>query len=180
MSTGKQLNTSNKRTNPPLETSKLSTKMFNKLNILAVGAALANLASAIGNARVLNNCPFAVTAWSVGSDISGPYNLGTGGSYSEPFTLDPKTGGKAIKITVDPDGLYTGKPQTIFAYSLQDNTVWYDLSDTFGDAFSGYRLVEASSDGSCPSIDWSNGIPPAGSQVKNCGAGADVTLTLCS
>ncbi|PNY22835.1 Uncharacterized protein TCAP_07054 [Tolypocladium capitatum] len=154
--------------------------MLNSLSILAVGAALANLASAVGNARVANNCPFAVTAWSVGSAVSAPQTLGTGGSYSEPFQLDPTTGGRAIKITINPSGLYTGDPETIFAYSLQGSTVWYDLSDVFGDAFSGHTLVEASDNGKCPFIIWSNGIPPAGSQVKNCGAEANVTLTLCA
>ncbi|KND89150.1 hypothetical protein TOPH_06113 [Tolypocladium ophioglossoides CBS 100239] len=154
--------------------------MLNTLSILAVGATLASRASAVGNARVVNNCSFNVTAWSVGSDVSAPQTLSTGGSYGEPFALDPKTGGRALKITIDQDGLYTSKPQTVFAYSLQDNKVWYDLSDVFGDAFSGHTLVEASSDGNCPSIVWRNGIPPAGSQVKTCGAGANVTLTLCT
>jgi len=127
-----------------------SFKMLNKLSLLAVGAALAQLTSAVGNARVKNNCPFAVTAWSVGSDISDPHTLST------------------------------GKPQTIYAYNLDGNTVWYDLSDVFGDAFKGHKLKVASADPACPSIVWEDGVPPAGSQVKNCGSGADVTLTLCA
>lgn len=157
-----------------------SFKMLNKLSLLAVGAALAQLTSAVGNARVKNNCPFAVTAWSVGSDISDPHTLSTGKSYGEPFSRDPKTGGRAIKVTIDPDGLWTGKPQTIYAYNLDGNTVWYDLSDVFGDAFKGHKLKVASADPACPSIVWEDGVPPAGSQVKNCGSGADVTLTLCA
>ncbi|POR35426.1 Uncharacterized protein TPAR_04383 [Tolypocladium paradoxum] len=155
--------------------------MLNTLSILTVGATLANLASALGNARVVNRCPFPVTAWSVGSDVSPPHTLSTGNVlYTEPFSVDPIAGGRAIKITREPDGLYTGKPQTIFAYNLQGDTVWYDLSDVFGDAFRGHKLVERSEDGNCPSIVWNDGIPPAGSQVKSCGAGADVTLTLCA
>ncbi|KAJ6438152.1 bys1 family protein [Purpureocillium lavendulum] len=154
--------------------------MLNKLNILAVGAALAQLTSAVGNARVTNKCPFSVTAWSVGSTISDPHTLSTGSTYSEVFTRDPKTGGRAIKVTLDPDGLYTGKPQTIYAYNLDGSTIWYDLSDVFGDAFAGHKVKLASANKDCPSIVWSNGTPPAGSQVKNCGAAWDVTLTLCA
>jgi len=154
--------------------------MLNNLSIMAVAAALTNVAAAVGSARVVNNCGFDVTLWSVGSDVSAPHTLGTFGKYSETFQLDPNTGGKAIKITRDSDGLYTGKPETIFAYNLDGNTVWYDLSDVFGDAFTGHKLVEASASGKCSAITWENGVPPAGSQVKNCDAGSDVTLTLCA
>ncbi|KAK3328248.1 Bys1 family protein [Cercophora scortea] len=155
--------------------------MFNNLITLITLAAAAPLASAVGNARVVNKCNFAVTLWSVGSNIAGPYAIGAnGGTYSEPFVKDPVTGGMALKITVDPNGLYTGAPQTIFAYSLDNANIWYDLSDVFGDAFAGKKLVEASANTACPSIVWPNGTPPAGSQVKVCGSNKDVTLTLCA
>lgn len=146
-----------------------------------VALAAAPLAAAVGNARVVNRCPYPVTLWSVGSAISQPYTLGAGGgTYSEQFRRDPQTGGIAIKITKQPDGLYTGKPETIFAYNLDGGNIWYDLSDVFGDAFSGCRLEEKSANAGCPAIVWPNGIPPAGSQVKVCGADKDVTLTLCA
>ncbi|KAM4063008.1 blastomyces yeast-phase-specific protein [Hirsutella rhossiliensis] len=154
--------------------------MVNSAYILAAGAAVAPLASAAGNARVVNNCSFSVTAWSVGSAVSPANTINSGGSYSERFTRDPKTGGRAIKITIEPDGLYTGKPQTVFAYNLDGNTIWYDLSDVFGDAFKGHKLVEASKNPDCGVITWKDGVPPAGSQVKTCNADADVTLTLCA
>ncbi|EQK98334.1 hypothetical protein G6O67_004192 [Ophiocordyceps sinensis] len=154
--------------------------MVNTTMILAA-AAMAPLASAVGSARVVNNCPFAVTAWSVGSAVSPANRInGGGGTYSETFARDPKTGGRAIKMTLQPDGLTTGKPQTVFAYNLDGNTVWYDLSDVFGDAFAGHKLVEASKNPDCGVITWGNGVPPAGSQVKTCNADADVTLTLCA
>jgi hypothetical protein len=136
--------------------------------------------SAVGHAVVRNNCKFPVTLWSVGGDISSPVTLQKAQSYSERFSRDPKTGGRALKITREPDGLFTGKPQTIFAYNLKDGAIWYDLSDVFGDSFAGCKLVEGSADTSCPAIIWPDGIPPAGSQVKNCRDSADVTLTLCS
>jgi hypothetical protein len=117
----------------------------------------------------------------VGASVSAPYTLAaSGGSYSEPFVKDPQTGGKALKITVESDGLYTGKPQTVFAYNLDGGQIWYDLSDVFGDAFAGKKIVENSSNAACPAIVWDNGTPPAGSQVKVCESGSDVTLTLCA
>ncbi|KAL6874560.1 hypothetical protein HDV57DRAFT_235560 [Trichoderma longibrachiatum] len=152
---------------------------FTTAAVLAI-AALVESASALGKARVVNKCPFSVTLWSVGSAVSAPTTLAQGGSYGETFSRDPVTGGRAIKVTVQPDGLYTGKPQTIFATNLDGNTIWYDLSDVFGDAFNGHKVVVASANAACPQIVWTSGVPPAGSQVKNCGADKDVTLTLCA
>ncbi|KAM0450580.1 hypothetical protein ACHAO4_006563 [Trichoderma viride] len=152
---------------------------FTTAAVVAI-AAFVESASALGKARVVNKCPYSVTLWSVGSAISAPTTLAQGGSYGETFSRDPVTGGRAIKVTIQSDGLYTGKPETIFALNLQDNTIWYDLSDVFGDAFTGKKVTVSSANTACPSITWSNGVPPAGSQVKNCGADKDVTLTLCA
>jgi hypothetical protein len=153
--------------------------MSAKLTVLALAAA-APLTSALGMARVVNKCPDTVHVWSVGSSVSGPYALGTnGGFYAEEFRKDPVTGGKALKVTKNADGLYTGAPQTIFAYNLDGDNIWYDLSDVFGDAFVGKKLVVASQESTCPSIIWPNGVPPAGSQVKTCTASKDVVFTLC-
>ena len=154
--------------------------MYSKLSIIAVATGLAQFAAAVGSARVVNKCSNSVSVWSVGSEVAGPYTLAKDGTYSEGFVVDATTGGKALKITLAEDGLYTGAPQTIFSYSLDGDSVWYDLSDVFGDAFAGSKLVEASADTSCPAITWDNGTPPAGSQVKKCGSGSDVTLTLCA
>jgi len=148
------------------------------LTTLALG--LATSVSAVGNARVINNCNVAVSVWSVGSAIDGPWRLSAnGGSYAEQFVKDPTTGGKALKITIPADGLYSGAPQTDFAYSLDNANIWYDLSDVFGDPFAGQKLV-VSSAASCPSIVWPAGTSPGGSQTKVCGSDQDVTLTLCS
>ncbi|KAL2018133.1 hypothetical protein VTK56DRAFT_1209 [Thermocarpiscus australiensis] len=154
--------------------------MLSKLAVVALAAA-APLASALGNARVVNNCPDTVHVWSVGSQVAGPFALSAnGGSYAEAFQKDPVTGGKALKVTKAADGLYTGAPQTIFAYNLDGDSIWYDLSDVFGDAFAGSKLVASSAEATCPSIIWPTGVPPAGSQVKVCTSGQDVTLTLCA
>src|SRR5207248_3219131 len=103
--------------------------------------------SAVGLARVVNSCNFPVTLWSVGGSITGPFTVSAnGGLYSEPFVHDPQSGGKTIKITLEPDGLFNGSPQTDFAYNLDGAQVWYDLSDVFGDPFVGYKLVENSAE----------------------------------
>ncbi|CCE32901.1 hypothetical protein E4U35_007516 [Claviceps purpurea] len=151
-----------------------------KAFLLSLG--LTTAVSALGNAVVYNNCNFPVTVWSVGSNVSPGKTLQHGGSYSEVFTRDPKTGGRAIKITRGEFGLFNNEPQTVFAYTLNDQTIWYDLSDVFGDAFKGSKMVVKSVDKACPAIVWPNGLPmgPGVSEVKNCGVGADVKLSLCA
>ncbi|KAL2152136.1 hypothetical protein VTH82DRAFT_5320 [Thermothelomyces myriococcoides] len=154
--------------------------MLAKLSVLALAAA-APLAAAVGNARVVNKCNFDVHLWAVGGGIDGPHKLAkNGGKYSEPFQKDPVSGGRALKITIDEDGLYNGDPQTIYAYNLDGPTIWYDLSDVFGDPFAGHKLRVASHEPSCAVIEWPNGVPPEGSQVKNCNSDKSVTLTLCA
>ncbi|KAK0618956.1 Bys1 family protein [Immersiella caudata] len=151
-----------------------------KSTLLALAATLTT-ASAAGNARVINHCPFPVTLWSVGGSISGPSTLAANtGTYSEPYVRDPTTGGKAIKITRAPDGLYNGSPQLNFAYSLDGATIWYDLSSVFGDVFAGKKLVVADIAGTCPSIVWPTGTNPGGSQVKACTSSKDIALVLCA
>jgi hypothetical protein len=144
-------------------------------------ALTAPLVSAVGKARVVNNCDFEATLWSVDSQTHGPNTLSAhGGSYEETLHSDSVTGGIAIKVTRDRDGLYTGDAQLNYAYSLSGARVFYDLSAVFGDTFPGEKLVVKSADGACPQIVWENGTPPSGSQVKDCTSDKDVTLTLCA
>ncbi|KAF1848849.1 uncharacterized protein K460DRAFT_364798 [Cucurbitaria berberidis CBS 394.84] len=84
----------------------------------------------------------------------------------EPLHRDEKTGGIAIKITKTADGLYSGAPQQVFAYNLDEGKaqVWYDLSTIFGEPFLGQRVEVTSNTGG--SIVWPNGTSPGGSQVK--------------
>ncbi|CCC11894.1 putative clock-controlled gene 13 [Sordaria macrospora k-hell] len=149
----------------------------------AVSPALAaTVPSTVGAAIVNNKCGFPVTLWSVGSTVSAPVALkASSGSYSEKFVKDPVTGGKALKITTTSDGLYTGAPELIFAYSLDGDNIWYDLSSVFGDALKGHKVrVEGKGTGSCGAIEWAQGTQPAGSQTKVCGSKGDVVLTLCA
>ncbi|KAJ5151047.1 uncharacterized protein N7482_010299 [Penicillium canariense] len=148
--------------------------------VVATIAALAPLASAVGNAKVVNKCNFPVYLWSVGGSVSAQNTINSGATYSEVLHHDPASGGIALKLTTVENGLYNGSPQTNFAYTLDGQQVWYDLSDVFGDPFSNHAIgVKAAA--SCPSICWPHGINPGGgSQVKVCNANSDVTLTLCS
>jgi hypothetical protein len=139
--------------------------------------AAAGLASA-SNAVVKNNCNFPVYLWSVGGSVGPEQTLNTGQSYSETIHYDSASGGVAIKLTTTPNGLYDGSPETIFAYSLSGNLVYYDLSDVFGDAFSGHPVDLSPSDTSCPVVDWPNGTPPPSGSFA-CQSGSDLTLTLC-
>jgi len=152
------------------------------LSILAAATPIA----ALGKATVVNNCAAEVSVWSVGSDVvaAGPLAAG-GGTYAEPFARDPATGGRALKVTSARDGLYTGAPQLVFAYTLDaggsgSGAVWYDLSTVFGDGFKGSKVVVASRQATCPAIVWETGVSPGGSQVKVCTAEQDVVLTLCA
>jgi hypothetical protein len=160
-----------------------STNFTMYKSIIAIASmALVPMAAAVGSARVINNCDFEVTLWSVGGSISDPSTLASnGGSYSEQFVVDPSSGGKALKITRESDGLFTSKPQTDFAYSLSGDRIFYDLSDVFGDPFSGLQIKVAPTDTSCPSIVWGSGFSASfQSNVHDCSADADVSLTLCS
>ncbi|KAF2677495.1 hypothetical protein K458DRAFT_319660 [Lentithecium fluviatile CBS 122367] len=138
-------------------------------------------AHAVGRAIVTNQCDDPVYLWSVGSDISPQVVLEKDQSYSEVFHHDPKTGGIAIKIAPVENGIFLPNvSQTIFAYNLDGNTIWYDMSDIFGDGFTGRRMTVAPTDAACESIIWWGGKPPGGSQVKNCQAETDLELTFCT
>ncbi|EEH38448.1 Bys1 family protein [Paracoccidioides lutzii Pb01] len=149
--------------------------------LLGALAALTPAAQAVGNAIVINKCTFPAFLNSVGSQI-GPekYLAPNGGRYSEPFRRDPQSGGIALKITRESGGLVKGAPQTIYAYNLNNNLIWYDLSNVFGNPFEPKALRLSPLDNRCPTIFWPNGVPPAGSQTRNCQPNSDVTLTLCA
>ncbi|OJJ72114.1 hypothetical protein ASPBRDRAFT_196230 [Aspergillus brasiliensis CBS 101740] len=140
------------------------------------------LTTAIGSAIVQNNCTSPIYLWSVGGSVSAMQTIDSGSSYSETFHYDSSSGGVALKITTSADGLYSGAAQTDYAYTLDtgSNTVFYDLSDVYGDPFSGSVVSLVSSDASCGSICWAGGVPPAGTVVRSCQADADEVLTVCA
>ncbi|RDW92851.1 putative BYS1 domain protein [Aspergillus mulundensis] len=152
---------------------------FTSLAALTLGA-LAPLASAVGNAKVHNNCAAPFYIWSVGSSVSAVHKINPGETFSEQFHRDATTGGIALKITRQSNGLYNGSPQLNFAYTLDPSQVWYDLSTIFGTDFQGQVLTVTSENDACPTICWPDGTQPAGSQTKTCEPASDQTLTLCA
>jgi hypothetical protein len=132
-----------------------------------------------GHAIIKNNCDFPIYLWSVGTTARPEKTLLPNGYYSELFREEKNTGGIAIKISTDVDGLYTSAPQMVFAYNLSDLTegkVWYDLSDVFGDPFEGYPVSLSPAE---PRISWPDGVPSAGSQVRVTSADTNLVLSLC-
>ncbi|KAJ5991309.1 hypothetical protein N7522_011516 [Penicillium canescens] len=132
-----------------------------------------------GHAVVNNHCNFPIYLWSVGTTARQERTLLPNDVYSELFREEKNTGGIAIKISTDVDGLYTSAPQMVFAYNLSNLTqgkVWYDLSDVFGDPFEGYPVSLSPAE---PRISWPDGVPSAGSQVRVTSADTDLVLSLC-
>ncbi|USP74905.1 hypothetical protein yc1106_02179 [Curvularia clavata] len=121
---------------------------------------------AVGRAIVSNQCPEPIYLWSVGGSISPQYTVAPSTSYSETFRRDPASGGIAIKISPVANGIFQPNvSQTIFAYNLDGNKVWYDMSDIFGDGFAGRTMSLKPSDKTCQEIVWAYGKQPAGSSI---------------
>ncbi|KAI9046313.1 Bys1 family protein [Aspergillus affinis] len=149
------------------------------LSLASLGLALPNIAmtnQTLGHAAVVNNCAQPVYVWSVASSVSPEIIVQPHENYTEVFRHDGLTGGVGLKVTAIKNGLYFSSPQTVFAYNLVDRSVWYDLSDVFGDPFHGSKVSLLPSE---PAITWEDGIPPAGSQVRIQDASKDLVLTLC-
>ncbi|KAA8644271.1 hypothetical protein EYZ11_002856 [Aspergillus tanneri] len=129
-----------------------------------------------GHAVVINECTHAIYLWSVSSTMGSQITLAPQENYTEVFHHDDQSGGVSLKVTTVKDGLYNSAPQTVFAYNLVDRNVWYDLSDVFGDPFQGHLVTLLPSE---PAINWEDGVPPAGSQVRIQDAATDLALTVC-
>lgn len=91
---------------------------------IAAFSTLVASAAAIGKAVVKNNSGATIYVWSVGSEVSEKTAVEAGKSWSEKLHSDEKTGGIAIKITAEDDGIFTGAAQQIFAYNLDGDKVW--------------------------------------------------------
>jgi len=113
----------------------------------AAQSVLATISKLVGHMRALTSSPLTAT----------------GGIYWEQMRHDEKSGGIAIKMTKEADGLNSGAPQQVWAYNLDGGTVWYDLSTVFGAPFAGSRLDVTGDNGG--SIVWPNGIHPGGNQL---------------
>lgn len=143
--------------------------------------ALTTGAQAVGRAIVTNQCDQTIYLWSVGSSIGPQQVIPKDSSYSEYYHRDPTSNGIALKMTAEEGGIF--KPnvsQTIFAYNLDGDQVWYDMSDLFGDGFAGRTMTLRPTDQTCKVISWPAGKPSSGSNIASCQAGTDLELTFCT
>lgn len=93
-------------------------------------------------AIVTNHCPHAIYVWSVpqvGSSHTDNLPIKPGGRYEEPWRYGSSTNpGVAIKISPQANGIYEGKDEINFAYSIEHtdkSKIWVDLSPVRGKAF---------------------------------------------
>lgn len=146
---------------------------------LALVGTILPLVHAIGNAIVTNYCQETIHVWSVGSSITDYQVVASNQSYTEQYRNDNVTGGITLKVTVIADGIYIGTPELDYGYTLDNGTIWYDISDVNGDPFAGSNVALVPSIGACQSFIWSNGVSPSGINTAPCSSDADLQLTLC-
>lgn len=150
------------------------------MTVAAALLAAAPFATALGSARLYNNCTNPVNFWTIGDTISGPTkllgNVGLGASFTQDASIN------WIYAAQSADALMYHEAQTAFSYNLDGaGQVYYALTDNFGDAFSGDRVTLVPSDSSCPSIEWASGTPTEESTTGYaCSSDAILTLTLCA
>lgn len=135
-----------------------------------------NVSERLGRAVIVNRCTVPIYIWSVGSTVRPQSTIHPYGRFFETYRHDKETGGIALKVSTVYDGLYNSSPMTVFAYNLANGSVWYDLSDVFGDPFAGHPVVLQPAE---PQIFWQNGVPPSGSMVRVQDASVDLVLTVC-
>jgi hypothetical protein len=146
---------------------------------LALVSTILPLVHAIGNAIVFNNCTNTIYVWSVGSTISNFQAVASNQSYTEQYRHDDLSGGITLKVTAVPNGIYINAPEADYGYTLDNQTIWYDISDVNGDPFDGSSVALVPSNGACESFIWADGVPPSGIQTASCSSDVDVQLTLC-
>lgn len=151
-------------------------------NALALTAALTGLSQAVGRSKVTNNCDDSVYLWVVGSEQTGPEEIKSGDTWAEDYWRDDVTGGIALKVAKEDDGVPAGDAHVIFSYTLDPDRIWYDLSNVFGDPFEGEEVL-LKGEGKCPDIEWAEGVPLGGKsrtlRTVDCGPDNDTALYLC-
>ncbi|KAH7135613.1 hypothetical protein B0J11DRAFT_164326 [Dendryphion nanum] len=133
------------------------------------------VAFAQSKAIVTNHCKYDVHIWSVPEQegIASNLVLKSGGSYEEPFRFGTKVNpGIAIKVSSHPNGIYDGKDEIDFAYSLDksdDHKVWVSLELVRGKAFENDVALFT-----CYGPYKSPFVP-----TRQCNINDDIELTLC-
>ncbi|MBE3047706.1 hypothetical protein IMZ48_35390 [Candidatus Bathyarchaeota archaeon] len=151
------------------------------LGALSTMAAAQDIPGMSAYASVSNYCDFPTFTWYVGTNVSTvARNPAQVGYVGEVIISDPETGGRAIKIFTEEDGLYSGAAHLNLAYNFEDPLVWYDMSEVFGSPFEGHKLRVTAHDEGCEDYDWEDGVQPAGSNLQVCEAKKGFSLTLCA
>ncbi|EEA28232.1 hypothetical protein TMatcc_003446 [Talaromyces marneffei ATCC 18224] len=149
------------------------------LSLALVGTILP-LVHAIGNAVITNHCEATIYVWSVASSITNYQVVASNQSYTEQYRNDPQTGGITLKVATVTDGIFTNSPELDYGYTLDNHTIWYDISTTNGNPFAGSSVALVPSiEGSCRSYIWEDGVSPPGINTAPCNADMDMLLTLC-
>lgn len=108
-----------------------------------------------GYAKVVNNCRDDVFLWSVAYDTDGPYKIGCGEEYREPYD----DGGVALEIVWHEDDWYDDCEKLVFYYKLADHDeIYYDLYEKYGHPFEGHRVSLVPDERDCPSQIWDDGM----------------------
>lgn len=117
--------------------------------VLAALSSIAATAGAVGYAAISNYYGFDGRVWYVGGNVSEPEKNPAGAGYvSEPLQHDPVSGGRALKVFAEEDGLHNGAPHLNMVFNFEDPLVWYDVSEVFGSPFEGHQLkIEALDEG---------------------------------
>jgi hypothetical protein len=159
--------------------------MYTKTLNLLLLSLTAPLVSAVGYARVINNCDFFTFVWGDTRNVSLPNIISSTSNWDEKMSNDLLSGGRTLKIRLEAREVGEmksdiGRPQTNFAYFLDGDKVRYSLSDLYGDPFAGKKLRLRGVGADCGVIEWAAGISTGASQVQSCGSENDVVLELCA
>jgi hypothetical protein len=139
--------------------------------VLALGALVA---LGYSKAIVTNNCRKDVYIWSVPekADLANNLSISPGKRYEEPWRPGTAiTPGVAIKVTTEPDGIYTGKSEINFQYDIDpwDSTkIWIDLATIHGNDFDTATLNTCHGGFKGPSV-----------ATTQCSSTDDIELVLC-
>ena len=134
-----------------------------------------------GQAIVKNNCASTVFLWSTADGVTPEARqVAPGSAYQETFR-SPIGGGVAIKLSFD--SVLTAGNVEQFEYTLESDTIFYDLNEIDGHPFQGQHVELTPSDSNCLQVTSAEAIqnsdPDQDQDVKSCSSDTDLTLTLC-
>lgn len=106
--------------------------------------------------QIVNNMDQTVYLWSVADVSSDMTTLNTGDSYSETWRTNPNGGGVSIKMSFSDQAVDVLQ----YEYTLQDPTIWWDMScidQGTASEFTTVGFAVTSSDSTCQSVSCAAG-----------------------